>query len=275
VAADAGGERARVARTPSHLTPLRRLLRAASSTPRCATRQRRIAHGWPRLNFVWISSKGVYGNCSDATVGRLPPCGPQAGPDEGSGWFCSSTTLERSSSRPRRRLLAARSSTASSGTEDDVCVTGRRLGELEKVSGDDWTDELMTRRSLRNATTRSAKWPPAASSTPRRTRPPVCIVTIGDNGDTLSTRVSSTARRLRGRGSTRLDPLENPVEGAYWQRHIVQEGRPSQLSMPRSVSLGLARAVAETPAPERGTWFDMCPGRGAKSQKGPWQLSPF
>jgi hypothetical protein len=34
-----------------------------------------------------------------------------------------------------------------------VCVTGRRLGELEKVSGDDWTNELMTRRSLRNATT--------------------------------------------------------------------------------------------------------------------------
>ena len=41
--------------------------------------------------------------------------------------------------------------------------------------------------------------------------------------------------------------------------------------MPRSVSLGLDRAVAETPAAERGTWFDMCPGRGAKFEKGRWR----
>jgi hypothetical protein len=32
---------------------------------------------------------------------------------------------------------------------------------------------------------------------------------------------------------------------------------------PRSASLELAQAGAETLAPERGTWFDMCPGRGA------------
>jgi hypothetical protein len=33
--------------------------------------------------------------------------------------------------------------------------------------------------------------------------------------------------------------------------------------MLQSTSLELARAAAETPAPEQGTWFDMCPGRGA------------
>ena len=40
--------------------------------------------------------------------------------------------------------------------------------------------------------------------------------------------------------------------------------------VPRSAGFGLARAAAETPAVERGTWFDMCPGRGAKSEKGPF-----
>src|SRR5258707_6371857 len=34
--------------------------------------------------------------------------------------------------------------------------------------------------------------------------------------------------------------------------------------MPQSAGLGLARVAAEIPAVERGTWFDMCPGRGAK-----------
>ena len=43
--------------------------------------------------------------------------------------------------------------------------------------------------------------------------------------------------------------------------------------MPRSVGLGLAQAVTETPAAERGTWFDMCPGRGAKYQKGGGRVS--
>jgi len=34
-------------------------------------------------------------------------------------------------------------------------------------------------------------------------------------------------------------------------------------SMLRSAGLGLAQAAAETPAAERGTWFDTCPGRAA------------
>jgi len=33
--------------------------------------------------------------------------------------------------------------------------------------------------------------------------------------------------------------------------------------MPQSAGLGLAQVAAETPAVERGTWFDMCPGRAA------------
>src|SRR5712671_161212 len=41
--------------------------------------------------------------------------------------------------------------------------------------------------------------------------------------------------------------------------------------MPQSAGLGLARAAAETPAVERGTWFDTCPGRGAKFEKGRWR----
>jgi hypothetical protein len=38
--------------------------------------------------------------------------------------------------------------------------------------------------------------------------------------------------------------------------------------MPQSAGLGLARVAAEIPAVERGTWFDMCPGRGANNKKG-------
>jgi hypothetical protein len=40
--------------------------------------------------------------------------------------------------------------------------------------------------------------------------------------------------------------------------------------MPRPASAGhaLARAAAETPAVEQGTWFDTCPGRGANWNKG-------
>jgi len=41
---------------------------------------------------------------------------------------------------------------------------------------------------------------------------------------------------------------------------------PQSCSMPRSAGLRLAREVAETPAGERGTWFDMCPGRGASTE---------
>jgi hypothetical protein len=61
--------------------------------------------------------------------------------------------------------------------------------------------------------------------------------------------------------------------GDYWDRRrsfqMSSIGVPNR-PMPRSAGLGLARAVAETPAAERGTWFDMCPGRGARSEKCRW-----
>ena len=57
------------------------------------------------------------------------------------------------------------------------------------------------------------------------------------------------------------------------ERRLFQEGRPPHRPMPRSADLWLARSVAETPAVERGTWFDMCPGRGAKYQKGRGRVS--
>ena len=45
---------------------------------------------------------------------------------------------------------------------------------------------------------------------------------------------------------------------------IVARCRPRDYgSMPQFVGLALARVAAETPAVERDTWFDMCPGRGA------------
>ena len=70
---NAGGERARVARPPSHLTPLRRLLRAAPSTPRCAADSGASRTGGRdelRLDFL----ERRFSNWPDATVGRLPPC---------------------------------------------------------------------------------------------------------------------------------------------------------------------------------------------------------
>jgi hypothetical protein len=40
---------------------------------------------------------------------------------------------------------------------------------------------------------------------------------------------------------------------------------------PQSGPRALAQVTAETPVVERGTWFDTCPGRGAKSEEGRWR----
>jgi hypothetical protein len=52
---------------------------------------------------------------------------------------------------------------------------------------------------------------------------------------------------------------------------VVSGRAASQWPMPRSAGRELAQVAAETPAVERGTWFDMCPGRGTKSEKGSWR----
>ena len=50
----------------------------------------------------------------------------------------------------------------------------------------------------------------------------------------------------------------------------VHERLPSYGAMPRLAGLGLARAAAEIPVAERGTWFDTCPGREGNG----WPSSP-
>ena len=46
------------------------------------------------------------------------------------------------------------------------------------------------------------------------------------------------------------------------------DGRASNAVRQRSGGLALARVTAEILGAERGTWFDMCPGRGANKIRG-------
>jgi hypothetical protein len=48
--------------------------------------------------------------------------------------------------------------------------------------------------------------------------------------------------------------------------YALTKRQPPNRLMPRSGGLGLARGAGETRAGERGTWFDMCPGRRKGSQ---------
>jgi hypothetical protein len=64
----------------------------------------------------------------------------------------------------------------------------------------------------------------------------------------------------------RRPPAPRPAPRSTATR-VLDRG-PFPIVMPQSAGLGLARATVEIPAAARGTWFDMCPGRGAKSEDG-------
>src|SRR5262249_46473323 len=51
------------------------------------------------------------------------------------------------------------------------------------------------------------------------------------------------------------------------RRQLTQLPRVSNAVRQRSGDLAFARVTAEIPGAERGTWFDTCPGRGAKSER--------
>ena len=80
--------------------------------------------------------------------------------------------------------------------------------------------------------------------------------------------IKSQLLRLRGVEDRRAPYSAGESRTVLPKRGAFQEGGLPVGPMPRSAGLGLARVAAETPVAERGTWFDTCPGRGAKSQKG-------
>jgi hypothetical protein len=80
---------------------------------------------------------------------------------------------------------------------------------------------------------------------------------------------------LRGSHARGLSPLRQrdrrPAQCSQRQAArsrklpVFRNGNLPNRPMPPSAGLGLAQAAAETPAAGRGTWFDMCPGRGANN----------
>jgi hypothetical protein len=142
-------------------------------------------------------------------LGASRPFGPQVGPRPQEVVGCAQHPPGTLVIEPEAALAGGRE------LDGELRDGGRRVRdrqatrrEFEKVSKDDWTDELMTEAAQleerHNEIDEMADGLVVYAEEDRARA--VCIVTIGDNGGSLSTRVSSTARRLRGRGSSRLDP---------------------------------------------------------------------